>query len=76
MKLPKWVVPLVLRMLSLSSFGSATVAGERALLFGVALSPTSSGSASGGGVQQSVSLDLDFFVQCANHQIRVPIMPL
>ncbi|TEY85264.1 hypothetical protein BOTCAL_0015g00530 [Botryotinia calthae] len=70
MKFPKWTVPLVLRLLSLAGLTSAS--GDRAqLMIGLALSTPTPESLS-----QPLSLDLDFFVQSGNQQLRLPIMPL
>ncbi|KAK6612543.1 homocitrate synthase [Botrytis cinerea] len=70
MKFPKWTVPLVLRVLSLAGLTSAS--GDRAqLMIGLALSSPTPESLS-----QPLSLDLDFFVQSGDQQLRLPIMPL
>ncbi|TGO65478.1 hypothetical protein BCON_0002g00620 [Botryotinia convoluta] len=66
----KWTVPFVLRLLSLAGLTSAS--GDRAqLMIGLALSSPTPESLS-----QPLSLDLDFFVQSGDQQLRLPIMPL
>ncbi|KAF7960739.1 hypothetical protein EAE96_000412 [Botrytis aclada] len=70
MKFPKWTVPFALRLLSLAGLTSAS--GDRAqLMIGLALSSPTPESLS-----QPLSLDLDFFVQSGDQQLRLPIMPL
>ncbi|KAF7863943.1 hypothetical protein EAF04_006908 [Stromatinia cepivora] len=70
MKFPKWTVPFMLRLLSLAGLTSAS--GDRAqLMIGLALSSPTPESLS-----QPLSLDLDFFVQSGDQQLRLPIMPL
>lgn len=67
MKFSKWTVPFMLRLLSLAGLTSAS--GDRAqLMVGLALSSPS--------LSQPLSLDLDFFVQSGDQQLRLPIMPL
>jgi hypothetical protein len=66
MKIPRWIVPVVLQLLSLT-------AGQ-SVRFGVALSapaiPTESLSQPR---PQNLSLDLDFFVQVADHEFKMPL---
>ncbi|KAB8304288.1 hypothetical protein EYC80_003700 [Monilinia laxa] len=68
MKFPKWTLPFMLRLLSLAGLTSAS--GDRAqLMIGLALSSPES-------LSQPLSLDLDFFVQSGDQQLRLPVMPL
>ncbi|RDL41280.1 Homocitrate synthase [Venustampulla echinocandica] len=81
MRVTKWVVPVLLRLLSLSSLTSAGGGSEaKALVVGFALSASSATATTATtGPQprpQDLSLELDFFLQVANHELRVPIMPL
>jgi hypothetical protein len=67
----------LLRFLSLAGLTSA--AGDRAALtVGFALTtPAVDPTATLSQPRiQDLSLDLDFFVQIANHELKVPIMPL
>ncbi|TAQ90111.1 hypothetical protein B7494_g1575 [Chlorociboria aeruginascens] len=71
MKVPQWFVPIVLHMLSLTRLTSAGGdAAHASVGFVLSLSPSPDTQSS------QPRLDLDFFVQCANHQLTVPIMPL
>ncbi|KAH6713574.1 hypothetical protein BKA61DRAFT_632508 [Leptodontidium sp. MPI-SDFR-AT-0119] len=84
MKLPNWVVPVLLQLLSCAGLGSA--AGDKAspLTLGFTLSnrnPSAAGSFPTQAHPQphvlpALSLELDFFVNVADHQFKVPIMPL
>ncbi|KAH7346758.1 hypothetical protein BKA65DRAFT_456563 [Rhexocercosporidium sp. MPI-PUGE-AT-0058] len=84
MKLPNWVVPVLLQLLSCAGLGSA---GDKAspLTVGFSLSngnPSAAGAAGFPTQTQpqphlpALSLELDFFVNVADHQFKVPIMPL
>ncbi|KAG0645207.1 hypothetical protein D0Z07_8903 [Hyphodiscus hymeniophilus] len=78
MRLPRWTVPVLLRLLSLAGLTSA--AGDRAALtVGFALSTPVANPTETLSQQpriQDLSLDLDFILQVANHEFKVPIMPL
>jgi hypothetical protein len=80
MKIPNWVVPVLLRFLSLSGLTSG--AGDKALTVGFALSscnPATSFPTADLLSQprpESLSLELDFFFQVANQEFKIPIMPL
>jgi hypothetical protein len=83
MKLPKWSVPFALRLLSLAGLTSAAGAGaDKALSVGFGLGFTLSNPAASLELAQpqplhpDLSLDVDFLVQVANHELRIPIMPL
>jgi hypothetical protein len=65
MKLSKWAVPILLRLLSLAGLTSGG-----AVTVGFALASSAQPRPS------DVSLDLNFFVQVANQELTVPIMPL
>jgi hypothetical protein len=78
MKIPNWAVPVLLRFLSLSGLTSAG-AGDKALTLGLSLSsqgPATFPTDLSQPRPLSLSLELDFFVQVANHEFKVPIMPL
>jgi hypothetical protein len=81
MKLPKWSVPFALRLLSLAGLASAA-GGDKALSVGFGLGFTLSNPAASLELAQpqplppDLSLDVDFLVQVANHELRIPIMPL
>jgi hypothetical protein len=79
MRLPRWTVPVLLRFLSLAGLtfaGGDQFGTDRAMLrVGFALSSPTAGPTAQPR-PQNVSLDLDFFVQVANHELTVPIMPL
>jgi hypothetical protein len=79
MKIPNWAVPVLLRFLSLAGLTSA--AGDEALTVGFALSSSNPATfptldSLSQPRPNSVSLELDFFVQVANYEFKVPIMPL
>ena len=81
MKFPTWAVPVLLRFLSLAGLTSAGGDNQtKALVFGFALSPTIPAAGPAETLSQPrldrVSLDLDIFVQVANYELKVPIMPL
>jgi hypothetical protein len=75
MKLPKWTVPMLLHLLSLTGLTSASGSDLRVgfALSTVADAPTSTLSQPR---PSDLSLDLNFFVQVANHELKLPIMPL
>jgi hypothetical protein len=82
MKLPKWSVPFALRLLSLAGLTSAA-GGDKALSVGFGVGFTLSNPAATLELAQpqpslppDLSLDVDFLVQVANHELRIPIMPL
>jgi hypothetical protein len=79
MKFPSWAVPFVLRFLSLAGLTSAA-GGDKALGFGLGFTLSATGFPATDTLSQprleDLSLDLDFFVQVADHQYKVPIMPL
>lgn len=80
MKLPKWSVPFALRLLSLAGLASAAGA-DKALSVGFGLGFTLSNPSLELAQPQpslppDLSLDVDFLVQVANHELRIPIMPL
>ena len=80
MKFHRWAVPVVLRLLSLAGLTSAA-GGDKALSFGLGFALSATGfPATATTLSQprleDLSLDLDFFVQVADHQYKVPIMPL
>ena len=67
-------MPVLLRFLSLAGLTSA--GGDRAALtVGFALTMPAADPTSQPRLQD-LSLDLDFFIQVANHELKVPIMPL
>ncbi|KAI6710062.1 hypothetical protein JHW43_007385 [Diplocarpon mali] len=73
MKLPNWVVPVLLQLLSCAGLGSAT--GDKAapltLGFTLGTNPTS--------LQpqlSALSLEFDFFLKVADHELKIPTMPL
>jgi hypothetical protein len=77
MRFPKWTVPALLRCLSLLGLSSASgTSGE--LRVGLSLSTPVDGanSISSQPRLEDLSLDLNFFVQVANQELKVPIMPL
>jgi len=81
MRFPRWTLPILVRLLSLSGLTSAAGDETRALAIGFALStsPTSSGASSASASQPPhvpLSLDLNFFFQVADTAVTVPIMPL
>jgi hypothetical protein len=80
MKFPGWAVPFVLRFLSLAGLTSAAGGGDKALSFGLGFAISTPGFPATETLSQprleDLSLDLDFFVQVADHQYTVPIMPL
>lgn len=72
----KWLVPLILRLSGLASAG-----GEPARInFGLSLSvpglPATSQPCGPTTTATDLSLELDLYVQVANHELKVPIMPL
>ena len=79
MKIPNWTVPFLLRFLSLLGSSSAG-AGDRAqaLTIGLSLGPATfpTESLSQPRRNEELSLNLDFFVNVANHELKIPIMPL
>ncbi|PVH80286.1 hypothetical protein DL98DRAFT_418969 [Cadophora sp. DSE1049] len=76
MKLPNWIVPVLLQLLSCAGLTSA--AGDKAVTLGFSLSNTNPAAFSTPTQPHlpAVSLELDFFVNVADHQFKVPIMPL
>lgn len=77
MNFSKWTVPLLLRFLSLAGLTSA-IGDRAALTLGFAFSntvadPTSTLSQPS---SDNLSLEIDFVVQVANQELKVPIMPL
>ena len=77
MRFPKWAVPVLLRFLSLAGLTSA--GGDRAALtvgFALTTAVADPTNALSQPRLQDLSLDLDFFVQVANHELKIPIMPL
>jgi hypothetical protein len=68
------MVPVLLRFLSLAGLTSAG-GDQAALTVGFALS-TPVANPTDSQPRTDLSLDLDFFVQVANHELKVPIMPL
>ncbi|KAH8598281.1 hypothetical protein B0O99DRAFT_58399 [Bisporella sp. PMI_857] len=77
MNLSKWTVPLLLRLLSLSGLTSASgTATDLRIGFLLAAPDPTPLLSQPRPTTQDVSLELDFFVQAANHELRVPIMPL
>jgi hypothetical protein len=79
MRFPGWAVPFVLRFLSLAGLTSAA-GGDKALSFGLGFALSTPGFPATDTLSQPrlehLSLDLDFFVQVADHQYTLPIMPL
>jgi hypothetical protein len=84
MKFHRWAIPVVLRLLSLAGLTSAA-GGDKALSFGLGFALSATGfpataTATATTLSQprleNLSLDLDFFVQVADHQYKLPIMPL
>jgi len=74
MRVPKWAIPLFLRLLSLSGLASASgTPSDLRVGFALAASPAEAFSQPR---LENLSLDLDFFIQVANHELKVPIMPL
>ncbi|KAG9234482.1 hypothetical protein BJ875DRAFT_11708 [Amylocarpus encephaloides] len=80
MKVPKWLLPILLHFLSLSRLTSASADNNKAsaagLVLGFRLVPTLSNNTQPSPSPAPLSLDLNFFVQVANHELSVPIMPL
>ncbi|KAK0103636.1 hypothetical protein ONS95_005648 [Cadophora gregata] len=75
MKLPTWVVPVLLQLLSCAGLA----AGDKApLTLGFSLSNPNPAACSTPTQPhlKALSLELDFFVNVADHQFKVPIMPL
>jgi hypothetical protein len=81
MKLPQWSVPFALRLLSLAGLASAA-GGDKALAVGFGLGftlsppPNPTENLLAQPRPTDLSLDVDFLVQVANHELRIPIMPL
>lgn len=79
MRIPKWTVPILLRFLSLTGLTSASGTGGD-LRIGLSLSGVAASPAERETLSQprpqDFSLDLNLFVQVANHELKVPIMPL
>ncbi|KAL2069971.1 hypothetical protein VTL71DRAFT_14651 [Oculimacula yallundae] len=74
MKLSTWVVPVLLQLLSCAGLGSAAGVKATPLTLGFTLSnPTATATQPH---LPALSLDLEFFVNVADHQFKVPIMPL
>lgn len=78
MRLPRWSVVILVRLLSLSGLTTASGAGVSDLRIGLSFStqPPLFSQAQLQPRLQDLSLDLDFFVQVANHELTIPIMPL
>jgi hypothetical protein len=85
MKFPKWLLPTLLHLMSLSRLTSATrddkapnnpatASTGPSFLLGFALSERPASNP----LQPShpLSLDLNFVLQVANHELKIPIMPL
>ena len=74
MKLPQWTVPVLIRLMALAGLTSAG-SDQATLAVGFAVStPVASHTLQPRPLD--LSLDLDFFVQVANHEVKIPIMPL
>lgn len=82
MKFPRWAFPVVLRLLSLAGLTSAAGSDKagQAQSFGLGFALSATGFPATDTKSQprfdDLSLDLDFFVQVADQQYKVPIMPL
>ncbi|KAL3428191.1 homocitrate synthase [Phlyctema vagabunda] len=70
-----WVGPLFLRLISLTSFVSAT-GGEGAVALGFRLTLPATPDTNSLSQPSLLSLDPNFFVQFGTQELRVPIMPL
>jgi hypothetical protein len=75
MRFSKWLIPLLLRLSGLTFAGDAT-----RINFGLSISaptlPATSQPCGPTTIPTDLSLELDFYVQVANHEFKVPIMPL
>lgn len=78
MMFPKWTVPIMLRFLSLAGLTSASGRGGD-LKVGLVLSGVAGSESSPTETLSQISdfsLDLNFFVQVANQELNISIMPL